>query len=159
MEEKVPVHRTYHHETLGDLRTIRTGNTPESMLFCLRDVSRILDYKGDGQALRHHCKNVCQHDYMTAAGRQTVNFMTYSDLEYLMEHTKRERKSDLYAFVHEQILPDAFPKPSSAEIPDPSVMPYDAYEEILRIASEMTYLIGKLLELNQRLVDFVDVDE
>ena len=158
MKEKVPVRKTYHHETLGDLRTVRTGDSAETMLFCVKDISRMLGYKSGGTVLIRNCKNISKYGYSTVSGMQTLNFISYSDLNDQFTCRMGEQWDALYAFVHEQILPEAFPKPSPTEMPAHPVMPYDAYDEILRIAGELSDLIGKLLELNQRLVDFVDID-
>ncbi len=94
-----PINTTFHHDTLGKLRTIYTG---DDLLFALCDVSRILGYRDNGKALRNVCRNVKKYDYCT----KSMLFMSSDDINDLCENNDSPEAEELLDWIVDIIIPE-----------------------------------------------------
>lgn len=86
------------------VRAVEKGG---KILFCGRDVAKVLGYKDAVNALKQHCRGVANHHPIRdRAGRtQVARFITEGDLYRLIAHSRLPEAEKFEAWVFDDVLP------------------------------------------------------
>jgi len=92
--------------TYGD-HQVRAVEKNGKILFCGRDVAKVLGYKDAVNALKQHCRGVANHHPIRdRAGRvQVARFITEGDLYRLISHSRLPEEEKFEAWVFDDVLP------------------------------------------------------
>ena len=85
--------------------TIRTLEENGKILFCGRDVAKILGYAKPENAISAHCKGTLKRGILTQGGEQTLNFIPEGDLYRLIVNSKLPSAEKFEHWVFEEVLP------------------------------------------------------
>lgn len=90
----------------GD-QQVRAVEKDGKILFCGRDVAKVLGYKDAVNALKQHCRGVVvRHPIRDRAGRvQVARFVTEGDLYRLISHSRLPEAEKFEAWVFDDVLP------------------------------------------------------
>ncbi|MBQ7300444.1 MAG: Bro-N domain-containing protein [Clostridia bacterium] len=92
----------HHHNIHGDLRMIRENG---ELLFCAKDIGRMLGWRDITKSLHRHCGNVRKYPCQTASGTQMMNFIDTTDLVHLFAHSKHPAAEEISDWLTETVLP------------------------------------------------------
>ena len=95
----------FRHATHGDLRVIREGG---ELLFCAKDIGRMLGCRDISKSLHRHCGNVHKRPCRTTSGTQMMNFIDTTDLAHLFAHCKNPGAEAVSDWLMETVLPQAW---------------------------------------------------
>ena len=98
-------HICFRHATHGDLRVIREDG---ELLFCARDIGRMLGCRDISKSLHRYCGNVGKRPCRTASGTQMMNFIDATDLVHLFAHCKNPAAEAVSDWLMETVLPQAW---------------------------------------------------
>lgn len=93
----------FNSSEFGEIRTLETADG--KVLFCGKDVAAALGYKETAKAIREHCKGVSEIDTPTAGGKQSMKFITESDVYRLVFGSKLPTAERFTDWVTEEVLP------------------------------------------------------
>ncbi len=98
-------HIRFRHGNFGDLRVIHEDG---ELLFCARDIGRMLGCRDISKSLHRHCGNVWKRPCRTASGTQMMNFIDATDLVHLFAHCKNPAVEEISDWLMETVLPQAW---------------------------------------------------
>lgn len=98
-------HICFRHSNFGDLRVIREGG---ELLFCAKDIGRMLGYRDISKSLHRYCGNVRKCPCRTASGTQMMNFVDPTDLAHLFAHCKNPAAEAVSDWLMETVLHQAW---------------------------------------------------
>ena len=99
MENQIKI---FENEQFGSVRIILEG---DSVLFCGADVAKVLGYSNPRKAMSDHCKGVTKRDTLTAGGKQSLSFISESDLYRLAFGSKLPSAEKFTDWVADEVLP------------------------------------------------------
>lgn len=95
--------QVFNNEQFGSLRTYEEDG---KILFCGKDVAKVLGYKRTADAISNHCKgSVKRRPLQTTGGMQEFVFITEPDLYRLITHSKLPTAEKFERWVFEEVLP------------------------------------------------------
>lgn len=95
--------RIFENEAFGEIRTLETDDG--KVLFCGADIASALGYKRTADAIREHCKGVCEMPTPTNGGVQNVKFIPEGDVYRLIAHSKLPKAVEFESWVFDEVLP------------------------------------------------------
>ena len=98
-------HIRFRHGNFGDLRVIREDG---ELLFCAKDIGRMLGCRDISKSLHRYCGKVWKRPCRTASGTQMMNFIDTTDLAHLFAHCKNPAAEEVSDWLMETVLPQAW---------------------------------------------------
>lgn len=93
----------FENKTFGSIRTLIVDGRPYWVAI---DVTRILGYANNHNAVTSHCHEVLKQNIVDARGRrQEVYIISESDLYRLVTHSKLQKAKKFERWVFEEVLP------------------------------------------------------
>lgn len=90
-----------------DATNIRVSGTPDSPLFCAKDICHVLQYVNQADALKKHVdpEDVFKLNIQTSTGIRAANFINESGLYCLIFGSKLEKAKEFKRWVTSEVLP------------------------------------------------------
>ena len=98
-------HIRFRHGNFGDLRVIHEDG---ELLFCARDIGRMLGCRDISKPLHRYCGNVWKRPCRTASSTQMMNFIDATDLVHLFAHCKNPAAEEVSDWLMETVTPRAW---------------------------------------------------
>ncbi|MBQ8332320.1 MAG: Bro-N domain-containing protein [Clostridia bacterium] len=95
----------FRHSNFGDLRVIREDG---ELLFCAKDIGRMLGCRDISKSLHRYCGNVRKRPCKTASGTQMMNFIDTTNLAHLFAHCKNPAAEEVSDWLMETVIPRAW---------------------------------------------------
>lgn len=92
----------FSNPTFGEVKTLENNG---KILFCAKDVAKMLGYSNPRDAVSKHCKGVAKCDIPTNGGIQSVSFIPESDLYRLTFGSKLDKAEEFTDWVTSEVLP------------------------------------------------------
>lgn len=95
--------KLFENPEFGNVRTLETDDG--KVMFAGKDVAAALGYKRTADAIREHCKGVCEIPTPTTGGIQALRFIPESDIYRLAFGSKLPNAERFTDWVTEEVIP------------------------------------------------------
>lgn len=92
----------FENEQFGQIRTVEGDG---KVMFCGKDVAAALGYVKTADAIRTHCKGVCELETPSCGGVQKMKYITEGDLYRLITHSRLPEAEKFERWVFDEVLP------------------------------------------------------
>lgn len=95
--------KIFENPDFGNVRTLEIDDG--KVMFCGKDIAAALGYKKTADAIREHCKGVCEIKTPTSGGIQSLKFIPESDVYRLAFGSKLPNAERFTDWVAEEVIP------------------------------------------------------
>ena len=106
MMKQTEIRATVNSEVYGTLRIYYNSELDE-LLYCAKDVAKMLNFKDPGRSVRNLCKRISKISFGTDGGIQRLNFIAQDDICRLCENAPGGKNCDVCEYI-ENVTYDFF---------------------------------------------------